>query len=127
MTPALAVRVASLLGFFAVAFGAFGAHALKDRLTQLGTMHSWETAALYHLIHALVMLILATGLPFRKTAFLSFLVGVTLFSGSLYTLAFTGVKSLGIITPFGGVALLIGWGLLAFRFPQSDGPTLGRQ
>ena len=115
MTSGVAVRVAAGLGFLAVALGAFGAHALKDRLNQLGTTHSWETAVLYHLTHSIVMLLLATWIPFRKASFLSFLVGVVLFSGSLYALALTGIKPLGIITPFGGVALLVGWGLLALE------------
>ncbi|MBI3871234.1 MAG: DUF423 domain-containing protein [Verrucomicrobia bacterium] len=120
MTPRLASRVAAILGFLAVALGAFGAHALKDRLAQLGTTHSWETAALYHLLHAVAMLTLAAWTPFRKGPFLSFLIGVLLFSGSLYALALTGAKALGMITPFGGAAFLAGWGCLAFGRRQRD-------
>ena len=104
-------------GFAAVALGAIGAHVLKARLTaeQLATFH---TAADYHGLHALALL--ATGLAclllesrrLRAAGFL-FLAGILLFSGSLYLLALTGIRWLGVVTPFGGLALLAGWLLLA--------------
>jgi uncharacterized membrane protein YgdD (TMEM256/DUF423 family) len=103
-------------GFAAVALGALGAHALESRLApeRLATFH---TAADYQGLHALALL--ATGLacllldsrPLRAAGLL-FAIGILLFSGSLYLLAITGVRWLGVVTPFGGVALLAGWLLL---------------
>jgi uncharacterized membrane protein YgdD (TMEM256/DUF423 family) len=99
-----------------VALGALGAHALRSRLApeQLVTFH---TAADYQGLHALALL--ATGLACLlldsrslRAAGLLFVVGILLFSGSLYLLAVTGVRWLGAVTPFGGVALLTGWLLL---------------
>ena len=107
-------RLAAILGFLAVALGAFGAHALKGRLAPEGVAW-WEKATLYHLVHAAAML--ATG---RKDGCASaatwcFAVGILLFSGSLYAMALTEVRGLGAVTPIGGVALLAGWLLLALR------------
>jgi uncharacterized membrane protein YgdD (TMEM256/DUF423 family) len=103
-------------GFAAVALGALGAHALKARLApeQLATFH---TAADYQGLHALALL--ATGLAcllvesrHLRAAGLLFVIGILLFSGSLYVLAVTGIRWLGAVTPFGGVSLLAGWLLL---------------
>ena len=120
------IRVAALLGLLGVALGAFGAHALKDRLESLGTLTTYHTGVQYHFYHVLALL--AVGLmwgPLRGRASLSvaawaFLVGVILFSGSLYVLAFTGIKKLGIITPFGGLAFLVGWAVLAIGASTSE-------
>ena len=104
-------------GFAAAALGAVGAHALKARLTpeQLTTFH---TAADYHGVHALALL--ATGLAcllidsrYLRAAGRLFLAGILLFSGSLYLLGVTGIRWLGAVTPFGGMALLAGWLMLA--------------
>lgn len=104
-------------GFAAVALGAFGAHVLKARLAteQLATFH---TASDYQGLHALALL--GTGLACLlldsrtlRVAGLLFVAGTLLFSGSLYLLALTGTRWLGAVTPFGGVALLAGWVLLA--------------
>jgi uncharacterized membrane protein YgdD (TMEM256/DUF423 family) len=107
------LSAAAGLGFLAVALGAFGAHFFKPHLLALGTESAWQTAVFYHLTHALVLLFLSL-YPYRPAAF-AFLLGVILFSGSLYLLAWTGLKWLGAITPAGGVCLLIGWGLLFFK------------
>jgi uncharacterized membrane protein YgdD (TMEM256/DUF423 family) len=117
------VRVGALLGFLGVALGAFGAHGLKGRLDSLGTAAAYQTAVEYHMVHALALL--AVGLlvnpshrnPPLAVAGWSFLAGVTLFSGSLYLLSVTGVRALGAVTPFGGVAMLVGW--LAFAVAAS--------
>ncbi|GAC1474311.1 MAG: DUF423 domain-containing protein [Isosphaeraceae bacterium] len=109
------VRIGAVLGFLAVGIGAFGAHGLKSRLAALGTSEPFQTAVQYHMWHALA--ILAVGLfagPFRpgmaaSVAGWSFLIGVILFSGSLYILALTGLSKFGMITPIGGVAFLVGW------------------
>ena len=104
-----------LLGFTGVALGAFGAHALKDTLMAAGTLETWRTAVLYQLIHA-VALVALPGWPWVGR---SWIAGVVLFSGSLYWLALGGPKILGPVTPLGGVALLLGWALLAWHAIKS--------
>lgn len=102
---------AGLLGFTGVALGAFGAHALKDTLATHGTTATWQTAVLYHLLHAVA---LAAG-PTAPWVARCWIAGVLLFSGSLYWLALGGPKFLGPVTPLGGLALLFGWALLAWH------------
>ncbi len=98
--------------------GAFGAHGLKELLDRNGTLPVWQTGALYHLLHAVVLLALALHAP-KETApglaFWFFLCGIAVFSGSLYLLAITNVKWLGAITPLGGLSLLAGWATLALQ------------
>ncbi|GAA3926880.1 DUF423 domain-containing protein [Litoribacillus peritrichatus] len=112
------LMISAISGFLAVSMGAFGAHALKTLLTP-EYVAVYQTAAHYHLTHSIVLALVAVlmtryqTLKILKAAACSFLVGIILFSGSLYTLAVTGVKPVGAITPIGGVALLIGWGCLA--------------
>ena len=110
------VIAASLLGFTGVALGAFGAHALKETLNANGTTATWQTAVLYQLIHAVA---LATG-PTAPWAGRCWIAGVVLFSGSLYWLALGGPKFLGPVTPLGGLALLLGWALLAWHAFKSS-------
>ena len=100
-----------------VMLGAFGAHALRDRLSAhlLGV---FETGVRYHLIHALGLLAVAWAAsrwpgPYITAAGWLFVAGITIFSGSLYVLAISGIRWLGAITPIGGVCLIVGWGLLA--------------
>lgn len=112
------IRIAGVLGFLGVATGAFGAHALKARLSE-EMLAIWQTAVLYHLLHAAALLALAlygksAGTDVRVGA-AAFTAGILIFSGSLYALALSGVKVLGAVTPLGGVAFLIGWGWIAFR------------
>jgi uncharacterized membrane protein YgdD (TMEM256/DUF423 family) len=102
---------AGLLGFTGVALGAFGAHVLKDTLAAAGTLDTWRTAVLYHLIHAVALAALP-GWPWVGRCWTA---GVVLFSGSLYWLALGGPKVLGPVTPLGGAALLLGWTLLAWH------------
>lgn len=109
MQASLAFRISAGVGFLAVALGAFGAHALKDTLARLETAAIWQTAVLYHLLHAVVLLLLSSGNPWRRGPWWCFLVGVLVFSGSLYVLGVTGQRWLGAITPFGGLAFLGGW------------------
>lgn len=118
MTKALALRITAILGFMAVALGAFGAHGLKDLLTRNGTLATWETAVFYHSLHTAVMLWLAANWPRLRGPWLSFLFGILVFSGSLYLLALTNVRWLGAITPVGGLGFLTGWAWLALKPPR---------
>ena len=118
MTPATAFRISAAFGFLAVALGAFGAHGLKDLLTRNDTLAVWQTAALYHLVHSVAMLALASCEPLRAWAWRLFAAGVVVFSGSLYALAVSNVKVLGAITPIGGVCLLAGWLALMLKPPR---------
>ena len=107
----------SIAGFIAVGFGAFGAHGLRDRLTP-DMLAIFETGVRYHMYHALALLVtaaLAPRMPGKAivAAGWLFIAGIVLFSGSLYVLAVTGMRILGAITPFGGLAFLAGWAALA--------------
>ncbi len=120
MNPTLALRIAALCGFLAVALGAFGAHGLKTTLELHGTAAIWQTAALYHLVHSVVLLVLAHRESPARAAFILFAIGVLIFSGSLYLLAVTNAKWLGAITPLGGLSFLGGWLSLAWgKIPSS--------
>ncbi|HXU83583.1 MAG TPA: DUF423 domain-containing protein [Polyangia bacterium] len=115
-------RLAALLGFAAVALGAFGAHGLRARFGP-GDLEIWRTAALYHLVHAVAMLAVALAASrFRggRVVCVLWTVGILLFSGSLYLLAATGLRWLGAITPFGGAAFLTGWLILAVTAVKRD-------
>ena len=112
------VMIGSALGFVAVAAGAFGAHALRARLTP-GDLEIFETAARYQMYHALALLGVAWAVSrwpgsAAVTAGWFFLAGTLVFSGSLYLLVLTGQRWLGAVTPIGGVALLAGWLALAW-------------
>jgi uncharacterized membrane protein YgdD (TMEM256/DUF423 family) len=112
MTNTLAIRIAALLGFLAVALGAFGAHGLKDLLAQNHTAAIWDKAVFYHFIHTVMLFVLAQRRPMPSGPWLSFFLGILIFSGSLYLLAVTNVKWLGAITPIGGLSFLAGWAWL---------------
>jgi uncharacterized membrane protein YgdD (TMEM256/DUF423 family) len=108
----------SLSALVGVALGAFGAHALRERLSS-EMLNVWHTAVEYHFIHALGLLIVGilllhfpTSGLLRWSGWLMF-AGIVLFSGSLYVLALTGTRILGAITPFGGVLFIVAWALLA--------------
>jgi uncharacterized membrane protein YgdD (TMEM256/DUF423 family) len=112
------IILSGLLGFTAVALGAFGAHGLRSHLEALPDgvkrLEWWNTAAHYHLVHALALaatawLVHRGAGAAAQVAGWSFVVGVTLFSGSLYVMAVTGQSKLGAITPIGGLFFLAGW------------------
>lgn len=106
-----------VMAFLAVAAGAFGAHALRARLGA-PALATWETGARYHMYHALALLAVALaagrapGGGWALAGWL-FTAGIVVFSGSLYLLAFTGIRWLGAITPLGGLCFLAGWIALA--------------
>jgi uncharacterized membrane protein YgdD (TMEM256/DUF423 family) len=110
--------IGSVLGFLGVVFGAFGAHALRSRLSP-DMLAVFETGVRYQMYHAFAILIVAVAMArLGETHLLawagwSFLAGVVLFSGSLYALTLTGVGTLGAITPVGGLLFLLGWGCMA--------------
>jgi len=118
MSPPAWLGTGALLGAAAVAIGAFGAHGLKSRVSPEHLI-VFETAARYHLIHALALVAVAWAsdrLPGSAAAQVSgwlFLCGIGLFSGSLYLLVLSGARWLGAVTPLGGVALIGGWIALA--------------
>lgn len=109
---------AGLSGFIAVGLGAFGSHALRDRLGP-DMLRIWETAVQYHLVHALALLGIAVMLahgrqpPMLTWAGWCFLGGTVVFCGSLYILALSGMRWLGAVTPLGGLLFLAGWALVA--------------
>ena len=107
--------IAAVNGFLAVAAGAFGAHGLDGRLDQ-HALTIFETGARYQMYHALAMGLaaLAARSVSAQIACALFLAGIVLFSGSLYLLALTGMRAIGVITPFGGLAFLAGWAALAW-------------
>jgi uncharacterized membrane protein YgdD (TMEM256/DUF423 family) len=112
-------KIGALAAMLSVVLGAFGAHLLEQRLTE-DAMNVYQTAVHYHMYHAagiLLVAILMDRLPSRKAALWAarlLLIGIVLFSGSLYALALTGVKILGAVTPLGGVAFIAGWICLAW-------------
>lgn len=108
----------AISGFLSVALGAFGAHALRQRM-QLGPdlMRVWETGVQYQMMHALTLLAISYVAqrfpqgPWQAAGW-CFVGGTVLFSGSLYAMTLSGVRGLGAITPLGGVLFLVGWILL---------------
>jgi uncharacterized membrane protein YgdD (TMEM256/DUF423 family) len=109
--------VGALMGFVGVGLGAFGAHALRGRLSP-EMLAIFETAVRYQMYHAIALLAVAammSRIDGRSVVIAgwSFIAGILIFSGSLYALALTGVTMLGAITPLGGLALLAGWVALA--------------
>ena len=112
------LALGAISAFVSVAAGAFGAHALKERLAP-DLLAVFETGARYEMYHALGLVAAgwaASRWPGGAAAGAGwlFLAGTVLFSGSLYALALSGVRALGAVTPFGGLAFLAGWALLAW-------------
>lgn len=108
----------AIAAFLAVALGAFAAHGLKQHLDAY-ELSIWKTAVDYQMYHALGLMLIGLiaqqfNLNLSRPGWLM-LTGILLFSGSLYALSLTGIKSLGMITPFGGLCFLIAWGWLILR------------
>lgn len=121
LTQKQTLIIGATLGLLGVALGAFGAHALKPMLMASGRLDTFELAVRYQFYHAFALLFVGTWMdrnysaPFRSAALL-FCLGVVCFSGSLYLLALTGVTALALVTPLGGVLMLLGWGFFIFGF-----------
>ncbi len=118
MTQKLVLLTAAVLGGLSVGIGAFGAHALRATLEAGGRLETFDTAVKYQFYHTLALLaigILMHHIPDKRLGYaaLAMVIGIVIFSGSLYVLCLTGVRWLGAVTPLGGVALIVGWGLLA--------------
>lgn len=118
MMVKLFIAIAASLGGLSVILGAFASHALKERLSDR-SLEIWETGTKYQMYHSLALLLIALLLSRSETASVTmtaagfaFIIGIVLFSGSLYSLSLSGVKWLGAITPLGGVAFIVGWGCL---------------
>ena len=111
--------IGSILAGLSVAGGAFASHALKDRLSDR-FLEIFETGTKYQMYHALALILVALLLNSQENPLLTmvgagyaFIIGILIFSGSLYALSLTGIKWLGAIAPIGGAALIIGWLSLA--------------
>jgi uncharacterized membrane protein YgdD (TMEM256/DUF423 family) len=114
------LSVAAILGGLSVAAGAFGSHALREKISER-SLEIFDIGTRYQMYHALALLVVALLLSRIESPPLIllasgwlFIIGITIFSGSLYALSLSGVKSLGAIAPIGGAALIAGWGALAF-------------
>jgi uncharacterized membrane protein YgdD (TMEM256/DUF423 family) len=114
MSAKLIIILAGIFGALAVGLGAFGAHGLEATLTANGRLDTYETAVKYQFYHTLALLL--TGILLMNInhdyfiwASWSFIIGMVIFSGSLYILSLTNVTWLGAITPIGGLALIVGW------------------
>lgn len=119
MNRRAALIVAGATGFLGIALGAFGAHALKGVLEANHSRDLWNTAVLYHLVHSVALLWAATAEPFLQGTILCWVLGIVLFSGSLYALALTKISVLGAITPIGGLLLMAGWAIIGIRAIRS--------
>ena len=118
----------AVFGFLSVALGAFGAHALKDYLLETNRLDTYEKAVQYQMYHALALLfvgILSLQFPDLKLDWvgLFFVLGILIFSGSLYVLCATGIRWMGAITPLGGICFLLGWGMLGWKVWKGLNPN----
>ncbi len=118
--------VAALMGGLAVVLGAFAAHGLRPVLSE-PMLATFETGARYQMYHALAIGLAAFAVRGRAARLANiaaalFLIGILLFSGSLFLLAFTGVTSLGMITPVGGLSFIAGWAALALAALKLESP-----
>lgn len=125
MTDRQLTILAALNLMVAVGAGAFGAHGLKRMLTP-ELLAVWQTGVMYHLVHALGLFVIALlgarfGSPLLSAAGVVMFVGIVLFSGSLYVLSLTGTHWLGAVTPFGGVAFLAAWAMVALAAYRAQG------
>jgi uncharacterized membrane protein YgdD (TMEM256/DUF423 family) len=119
--------IGALAGMAAVALGAFGAHALKERLIASGRLDTYNLAVQYQFYHALALLVVGLASQNEMSARLRasawcFGGGILVFSGSLYVLSVFDIPAAGAITPIGGTAFIAGWLLLALGLAKKRGP-----
>jgi len=106
------------MGLLAVALGAFGAHGLKETLARSADgLAIWDKAVFYHFIHAVMLFALAMRKPLKRVSWFAFLIGIILFSGSLYIYAVSGTHWMVYLTPIGGVSFIVGWVCLVISPP----------
>lgn len=120
----LFLTLGAMSGAFGVILGAFGAHGLQDKLSEK-MMKVWQTGVEYQFYHTFALLIVGMlALKFQSglltSSGWSFVVGILLFSGSLYALALSGISKLGAITPIGGLFFILGWVLLAVSILKAN-------
>ncbi len=109
------IIISAISGFTAVAIGAFGAHGLREKLSA-NMLEVYKTGVLYQLIHSVVLLILSVNSIIKsKISSIFFLLGIILFSFSLYLYSTTGYRLFAMITPIGGACFLIGWLLIIYE------------
>lgn len=124
MSQKLTLLAGSIFGALAVMIGAFGAHALRNLLTQTNRLETFETAVKYQFYHALALILVGL-LAFHlqhaglRWAAICFTLGILIFSGSLYILCLSGITWLGAITPIGGTFMIIGWFSLLYAVAKS--------
>lgn len=112
------IAIAAVLGLLGVALGAFGAHGLGDSLSDK-MLETYKTGVLYHLIHSVVLLVLALSNYNFVRSFIFITVGILLFSFSLYIYSVMGIVFFAMVTPFGGVSFLVGWILIIVEARKS--------
>lgn len=109
------IIISAISGFTAVAIGAFGAHGLREKLSS-EMIEVYKTGVLYQLIHSVVLLVLSLNTIIKsKLPSIFFLLGIILFSFSLYIYSTSGIRFFAMITPIGGFCFLIGWLLLIYK------------
>ncbi|MDD5393972.1 MAG: DUF423 domain-containing protein [Thiothrix sp.] len=124
MQKSVFLSIGAVLGMLAVMLGAFGAHGL-ERLVDAPMLQRFHTGVEYQFYHALALLLVGLlqmqfSHRFLNYAGFAFIIGVLLFSGSLYLYVLTGISKIAIITPFGGTAFIAGWLLLALGVQRSE-------
>lgn len=115
----LVLIFSAISGAIAVGLGAFGAHALKERLESTGNLATYQTAVQYQFYHTIALLLIGILMTKHSVQWLNYsaylmMTGIIIFSGSLYILAIGNIKWMGAITPIGGLAFILGWSCLAF-------------
>lgn len=124
MTAKTVLIIAGILGALSVGIGAFGAHGLEATLTANGRIETFETAVKYQFYHTFALLLLGILMLNMESGYFNyasicFIIGIAIFSGSLYTLSLTNMTWLGAITPIGGLALILGWIFLILGVSKS--------
>lgn len=126
MSSQIVIVIAAVLGAIGVGLGAFGAHSLNEFLMETGRVETFETAVRYQMFHVLALLAVAllknywVNASWLNWSSWLFIIGILIFSGSLYLLIITGQRWLGAITPIGGLALIGGWLTLALAAWQNN-------